>query len=275
MRVFVLGSGTSTGVPVPCCECEVCTSTDPKDSRLRTSIYIEFQAKDTAQKNSSEPDSVIAHVLVDTTPDLRYQALRAGLRTIDAVLYTHTHADHVNGIDDLRGFNFAQSASIPIYANRASREHLLKVFPYAFLDDANYEGGAPPRLTDVELRPYEKIDLFGVDILPLALKHGQTDVLGYRINDFAYLTDCSFIPDQTLAALSGLSFLIIDGLRITPHRTHLTQDQAVEYIEKIRPKQAYLTHISHEIRHQEANARLVNMTSIPVELAYDGLVLEL
>lgn len=281
MKIRVLGSGTSSGVPVPGCRCAVCTSSDPRNQRLRTSIFIELRARDADSPlgDSSEliedAEHVTGHILVDTSPDLRQQALRENIARVDSVLYTHVHADHIFGIDDLRSFNFVNNSSIDCYASDASAEELELRFNYAFFPDPRYQGGSPPRLRLHRITPYKPFVLFGTTILPLTLLHGTMEVLGFRVKNFAYLTDCSFIPEQSIELLRGLDVLIIDGLRTRPHATHFTHAQAVEQIERLRPAQSFLTHLSHEIDHHTANVALAAMTSLPVELAYDGLVLEL
>lgn len=270
MKITILGSGTSTGVPVPGCCCAICKSTDKLNQRLRTSAYVELEGKDLP-----DPLSAPGGILIDTTPDLRYQLLRTGFTRLDAVLYTHAHADHINGIDDLRTFNFLTDRPIPIYGNDPTLNELGHKFSYAFFDDPDYEGGAPPRLTLNLVAPLRPFSVCGLEILPLALKHGRMDVLGYRIGDFAYCTDCSYIPDETAAQLQGLKVLILDGLRTRHHRTHFTHRQAVDEVERLRPKQTYLTHISHEIEHRQGNLDLKALTQHHVELAYDGLSIQL
>ncbi len=279
MRVTIFGSGTSTGVPVPGCECAVCNSNDHLNRRLRTSALLQFEGKDRTPTETlkAEPElpSPLANILIDTSTDLRYQALRSNTKRIDAVLYTHTHADHIYGLDDLRSFNFASKKTIPVYASDHSANELERIFNYVFSPNPDYVGGAPPDLTLTRIKPYEPITLFGVEILPLSLEHGPTPVLGFRIGRFAYLTDCCAIPERTREQLTGLDYLILDGLRIRPHRTHFTFAQAVAEVEKIKPKRTYLTHISHEVEHHAGNTLLREMTKQSVELAYDGLVLEI
>lgn len=266
MKITVLGSGTSTGIPVPGCNCSVCCSQDKKNKRLRTSILIELEANDVNGGNNQ----AIA-VLVDTSPDLRYQALRESITRIDAVLYTHTHADHVYGIDDLRGFNFINGSSIPLYASCSSCVELYQRFRYCFEDDPAYEGGAPPKLKLVEIEPYKPIEISGFSLIPLILLHGSSEVLGFRVNGFAYLTDCSSLPEETRRRLCGLDCLIIDGLRYSPHRTHFSHEEAVREVERLAPKKAYLTHISHEVEHWTGNEYLKKITAVDMECAYDGL----
>ena len=276
MKIRILGSGTSSGVPVPGCTCAVCKSANSKNNRLRTSIYIELEARDRPEADSSSlaPQSTLGHILVDTSPDLRQQVLRENISQIEAVLYTHTHADHVFGIDDLRSFNFINDCVIDCYASVESAKELELRFPYAFFPDPKYQGGAPPRLTLNRLTSYEPLQLFGVNVLPLPLMHGAMEVLGFRVGAFAYLTDCSQIPDRSRELLRNLDVLIIDGLRIRPHKTHFTHEQAVKEIEDLKPKRAFLTHLSHEDEHEWANAELKKMPKFDVALAYDGLVID-
>ncbi len=261
MKITVLGTGTSTGVPVAGCKCSVCSSLNDKNKRLRTSVYIETE---------SMPSRGL---LIDTSTDFRAQALRASLSRIDSVFYTHTHADHIFGIDDLRSYNFIQKTVIPVYASKASAEELKRLFHYAFFSDPTYEGGAPPKLELHPIDPYVPVNIFGLEITPLPVLHGRMEVFGYRIGKFAYLTDCSHIPEATRELLSGLDILILDGLRIRAHPTHFTLAQAVNEVEQIKPKSTYLTHISHELDHEVGNQTLSELTELSVQLAYDGLVL--
>lgn len=212
---------------------------------------------------------------MDTATDLRQQALRDDISRIDAVLYTHLHADHIYGIDDLRAFNFVNKSIIPVYAKDSCAKELETKYSYAFFPDPKYLGATPPKLTLHRIEPNKKFALFGLEILPLSILHGNLEILGYRFNNFAYLTDCSMIPDRTREQLTGLEVLIIDGLRNRPHDTHFTQEQAVNEIALIKPKKSYLTHISHEIDHSVANLNLKTLTKLDVELAYDQLLIEL
>jgi len=259
MKVHVLGTGTSTGVPTIGCDCHVCTSNNPKNKRLRCSLYIETEK---------------TGLLIDTGPDLRQQALRAGIKKVDSVLYTHSHADHVFGIDDLRPFNFISKKSIPVYANQQTAEELEKNFYYCFHQDPNYEGGNPPRLVLKTVKPNQELTIQDIKVTPLSVFHGQLEVIAYRIRDFAYITDCSLIPEETKAKLQGLDTLIIDGLRNRPHNTHFSVEQAVQEIMSLKPKHAFLTHISHELDHEEENRKLSKIKDVKIELAYDGMVLE-
>lgn len=264
MKITILGTGTSTGVPIPGCMCSVCQSPDPKNKRLRCSLYIELD-------NGAQPFCL----LIDTGPDLRQQALTYGFSKLDAVLYTHTHADHTFGIDDLRSFNFINKKSIPIYASSASRKILEHQFAYCFFPDPNYEGGAPPQLVLNSIEPFKPIRLAGVDIIPLPVNHGSLEILAFKIGSFAYVTDCSHIPDESRAYLEDLDVLVLDGLRERPHKTHFTITQAAIEAARLRAKRTFLTHISHELDHAETNLKLSQTASVPVELAFDGMTIVL
>jgi len=252
MRVTFLGTGTSTGVPVIGCRCRVCTSTDPRNQRLRPSILLQWSDRG---------------VLVDSSSDFRQQALRHRIDRLDAVLYTHGHADHVMGLDDLRIYNFRQKADLPVYGSAGTLQDLKKTFWYAFAD--TQEGGGKPRL---DLRavatPFE---LFGVRVEPVPLWHGDLEVFGYRIGKFAYCTDCNRIPPASMEALDSLDVLVLDALRPTPHPTHFSLPQTLALLSELHPKVAYLIHMSHDIEHVETEASL----PAGVHLAYDGLVLEM
>jgi phosphoribosyl 1,2-cyclic phosphate phosphodiesterase len=279
VRVTVLGTGTSTGVPVPACDCAVCKSADKRNTRLRTSVYIEIQERDIQRESDNElqrnGEALLGAILIDTGPDFRYQSLRYGLKNIDAVLYTHAHADHIFGLDDLRCFNWVSKKEIPVYASPVTAIKLEKRFSYCFSLDRSYEGGSPPRLKLMPIDPYKPLGLFGLEIMPLTVFHGSMEVLAYRLGPFAYVTDCSLIPEETQKHLQGLEVMILDGLRYRPHPTHFTHAQAVAAVEKVSPKHTYLTHISHDVDHETANKQLRQATSLAVECAYDGLVIEL
>jgi len=253
-RVTLLGTGTSHGVPMIGCNCATCRSTDVRDRRLRASIYIEI------------PDRV--RILVDTATDLRQQALTHGITRVDAVLFTHAHADHILGLDDLRSFNELQGSSIPCYANQEAWEQLRRQFSYVF-EGPLQMGGGVPQVTANEIKG--TFFIRGVKIVPVPLWHGKLPILGFRLGNFAYLTDCNRIPDESLGLVEGIDILVLDALRDEPHETHFTVGDAVAMVEKIAPQRAYFTHMTHDLPHAKTNARLPE----GVELAYDGLVLDI
>jgi phosphoribosyl 1,2-cyclic phosphate phosphodiesterase len=250
-KLTVLGSGTSMGVPTIGCDCAVCHSTDPHDKRTRPSIMLEYDGH---------------VVLVDTTPDFREQAIRAQLKRVDAVLYTHTHADHILGIDDLRPLSFHRSNKIPLYARPESAQFLRAMFRYIF--EADYKFGG---IAKVELKPLTgPIELFGARFEPVPVIHGDTEINGYRFGSAAYLTDFSDIPEQSYAQLHDLDILFLDALRHKPHPTHSTVDNSLRIVDRVRPQRAFFTHICHDLPHEATNA-----TFPPhVKLSHDGMVLE-
>ena len=262
IRVTVLGSGTSHGVPAIGCDCEVCRSPDPRDKRTRPSILIEI---------TGEPASAFAgavrSILVDTSTDLRTQALANDVRRVDAILFTHTHADHVFGLDDVRRFNQMQRSAIPCFADADSLSNLRRMFSYIFEPPKQLGGGLPRLLL---FRLAGAFSLGGVEIVPVPLFHGSLPVLGFRIGSFAYLTDCNRIPDESFALLAGVRTLIIDALRHRPHSTHFSVGEATAAAARIGAARTWFTHISHDLGHTATCA------SLPpgVQLAYDGLVIE-
>ena len=246
----LLGTGTSVGVPRIACDCSVCSSSDPHNKRLRCSILIEYA------------DRV---VLVDTTPDLRAQALRHDIRKVDAILFTHGHADHLHGLDDIRCYCFEREDPLPCYGDVRTLDRVSRVFDYAF--DSPYAYALP----NLELFPIEgELELFGLEIDPIVVFHGQMPVLAFLMGRFAYVTDCNSIPPESMTRLMNLDVLILDALRHREHPTHFNVDQAVAIAAELRPGQTYLTHIAHDLDHETTNASLPDR----VELAYDGLVLE-
>ena len=247
----VLGSGTSLGVPTIGCRCRVCLSMDPRDKRTRPSLLVQYGGR---------------NVVIDTTPDFRFQALRAGLSRLDAVLFTHPHADHILGLDDIRPFNFHKNAVVPIYGSRKTIESIRRTFHYIFGGNAPF-GGVPQVAVHVLDGPLE---LFGVTFTPVPLLHGFMEVLGFRFGSAAYLTDYGQIPERSYALLEGLDVAFLDALRHAPHPTHCTVEQALEHVARLGPRRAFLTHIAHDLAHQETNASLPEH----VRLCYDGLQVE-
>lgn len=239
------------GVPTLACPCAVCHSSDPHDKRTRPSVLAQFGGH---------------NVVIDTTPDFRFQALRAGLTRLDAVLFTHGHADHIMGLDDIRPFNLKQGGAVPIYASPETLAVLKRVFAYIF-DDVSTESTLP----GVELNAIAgEFLLFGAKIIPIPARHGPNPVLGFRIGDAAYLTDFSTIPVSSKNLLTGLDHLVLDALRYTPHPMHSNVEQSLKLVEELKPRQAWFTHICHDLAHEETNAKLPEN----VRLSYDGLILE-
>lgn len=253
-RVTVLGSGTSHGVPMIGCSCAVCRSADPRDRRTRPSIYLDVEQG--------------PKLLVDTSTDLRQQALAQGVQRVDAILFTHSHADHVMGLDDSRRFSQMQKGAIPCYGDRVTVAALRKSFYYVF-DPGTEKGGGLPQ---IDLRTIDgPFAIDGVAIQPIPLMHGARPILGFRFGDFAYLTDTNHVPDQAWPLLLGVKTLILDALRHRPHPTHFTVAEALAAAERIKPQRTYFTHICHDLPHEATNQSLPS----GVELAYDGLAFDI
>lgn len=252
LKITVLGSGTSVGVPMIGCHCAVCSSEDPRDKRLRPSVHLRYGDHG---------------VLIDTTPDFRYQALRAQIERVDAILFTHSHADHVMGLDDVRPFNFQQGGVIPIHGSEETISAIRKSFHYIF-DEGSSESSRPRLVTHVfDAAP---IDLFGVEFRPIRLCHGKGTVYGFRFGRAAYLTDHSDIPEESMELLCGLDVLFLDALRHRPHPTHSTVERSLASVEKLAPRRAFFTHICHDLGH----ARTEESLPSHVRLAYDGLEID-
>jgi phosphoribosyl 1,2-cyclic phosphate phosphodiesterase len=253
MKLTFLGTGTSTGVPSIACDCETCLSDDPRDKRLRVSILIEHRDK---------------KILVDTSSDFRQQALRSGIRRLDAVLITHCHVDHVFGLDDIRPLNFRYGA-MGIYANETAWVDLRRIFQYVF--QPTHFGGGLPQLIPHTVH-HKAPFCVGEDltITPLEVIHGELPVIAYRFNDFAYATDLKYIPPDSMEGLRDLDVLVLDCVRIKPHSTHLGLEEALAVIEDLNPKRAFLTHLNHDIMY-ERDSKLLPEN---VWFGYDGLVIE-
>jgi len=251
MKIIVLGSGTSTGVPVIGCNCSVCTSLNPKNNRLRPSVIIQGSG---------------INCLIDTPPDLRTQALKFNIKRIDCVLYTHIHADHLFGIDDLRMFNYIQKSPIPIYASEDHLKSIIAKFDYIFKEKLL---SSKPNLIPNIIN--KKIEFNGLSILPVPVYHGNQLINGYRINDFAYLTDTSKIPESSLNLLKDLKVLMIDALRYKKHPTHLTVEEAINISNALKPSKTYLTHMGHNIKYEEIKANLPSN----IAPSYDGLEIDI
>jgi phosphoribosyl 1,2-cyclic phosphate phosphodiesterase len=254
-RLTFLGTGTSMGVPTLGCGCSVCTSADPHDRRLRPSVLLQW--------HDGMRDRV---VLIDTGPDFREQALRNKLTRVDAVFYTHGHADHIFGLDDLRPLSFTvfrEGGHIPLYASPETEETLRRIYDYTFSPQATY-----PNRPRVHIEPLnDRATVFGVDFTRVPVFHGELGINGFRFGRTAYLTDVSRIPDESFALLEGLDHVVLSALRHKPHPSHATVEQAVEWSRRIGAKQTWLTHIAHELGHEETNARLPEN----IRMAYDGL----
>lgn len=275
MRFTFLGTGTSSGVPAIACTCEVCTSTDPRDNRLRCGAAIEW----------TDPAGHPRCVLIDATPDLRQQALRAGLTRCDAVLFTHNHVDHIFGLDEVRRFNVVQRGPVAVYAEAHTMDALRRVYKHIFEAEANVNDSFVALLTSHDVTPGRPIDLHGLRFTPVRLLHGRLPIVGYRIEPapvppgatalepgplpLAYCTDVNAIPPESWKLLTGLRTLVLDALRKRRHPTHFTIDEALSVAHEVQAGATYFTHITHDLMHAPTDAELPES----VHLAYDGLVL--
>lgn len=252
MEVTFLGTGTSSGIPVIGCRCGVCRSADPKNQRYRSSILMRWDGR---------------NVVVDTGPEFRLAALRAGLDRLDAVLLTHEHADHIFGLDDVRFFTMRGEGPLPLYAEGRTLETVRSAFPYIFHGEP-VKGSLRPSL---ELREIDgPFDLFGRTVQPIRVFHGRLPITAFRVGDFAYVTDCSRIPPESKEALLGLDTLVLGALRHQPHPTHFSLSEAVEVAQRLAPRRTFFTHIGHDLDHEATNAELPDS----IRLAYDGLTIE-
>ena len=256
MRLTFLGTGTSFGVPQIGCDCAVCRSTDPRDKRTRSGALLETDT---------------GNILFDTPPELRLQLLAAGISKVDAVLYTHEHADHTNGIDDLRIFSVRQRRALPVYGPPETLDRLRTGFPYIFDQSVQaYQGTSKPDLELHALEPDRAASVAGVDVLPLAFRHGHIRVFGYRLGPLAYITDVKAIPETERRRLQGLDVLVLNALWWRPHPTHLSIPEAVQTAQALGARRTYLTHLTHETGHGELASQLPD----GIVPAYDGLTVE-
>ncbi|MCZ6836213.1 MAG: MBL fold metallo-hydrolase [Planctomycetota bacterium] len=272
LEFIILGSGTSAGVPVIGCDCAVCTSPDPRDNRTRCSACLRF----------IDPKGQERVIFIDTSPDLRQQALRHKINRCDAIVYTHNHVDHTFGLDDTRRFNVVMGGPIDLYADRHTIESLHRVYRHIFEKEKNINDSFVATLIPHLIEPKQSIDLFGLRFTPLELLHGRLPILGFRIEEIdsgdspsdgplplAYCTDVSAIPPQTWSKLGGLNTLVLDMLRYRKHPTHFSVDQAIDASDRIGASQTWFLHMTHDIKHEELDPQLPE----GMALAYDGLVL--
>ena len=253
MKITFLGTGTSQGVPVIACDCHVCTSADERDKRLRVSVMIETQGK---------------VIVIDSGPDFRYQMLRAGVKHLDAIVFTHEHKDHVAGMDDIRAFNYKQQTEIDIYAHTRVQGALKREFSYIF-SDYTYPGIPKVILNDIDDKPFL---VHGIEFIPIKVMHYKLPVLGFRVGDFTYITDAKTINEEEKEKIKGSKILVINALQREKHISHFTMEEALAFAEEMNAEQTYFTHISHRLgRHQDVTEELPQN----VNLGYDGLVLKL
>ncbi|MCX8093817.1 MAG: MBL fold metallo-hydrolase [Candidatus Goldbacteria bacterium] len=251
MKIIFLGTGTSHGVPVIGCRCRVCNSKDQRNIRNRSSIYIEKSG---------------ISIVIDTPAEFRLTTLKYKIKKIDAVLLTHCHSDHIAGLDDLRRYNELQGKKIPVFGNKETIKEIKERFSYIF--KKTQEGGGKPKLVLKEIKPYKEFYIGKIKILPILVKHGCIDVISYRINDFVYMTDVSYIPEKSFKFLKNIKILVLDALRKEKHPTHFNLSEAVGIAKKLKVKKVYFTHISHRLDHDLIQKKLTKN----MELAYDGLI---
>ncbi|MCS5489141.1 MBL fold metallo-hydrolase [Algoriphagus limi] len=253
MKIRFLGTGTSQGIPVIGCNCDVCTSLDFRDKRFRTSAHLEIDGKS---------------IVIDTGPDFRMQMLREGISHLDAVLFTHEHKDHTAGLDDIRPFNFRQNRDMPIFGRKQVIDQIKQEFSYIF-SEVKYPGVPRVITHEIDHSPFEAE---GIRVTPIPVMHNKLPVLGFRIGDFTYITDANFISEESKKLIQGSKILVLNALQKTPHQSHFTLDEAIEQVNSLDIGEAYFTHISHKLGlHQEIEKELPE----GIHLAYDGLVLNL
>jgi phosphoribosyl 1,2-cyclic phosphate phosphodiesterase len=256
-EMIIMGTGTSVGVPVAGCQCAVCRSQNPRNQRTRTGVLIR---------------GPLGEFIIDAGPELRLQLIREDARLIQAAVFTHAHADHILGLDDLRIFGYRMNAAIPLYCEEPVEAQIRQVFSYAFADPATHSHQyAAPKLRFEHIAPNQSFTVLGIDLLPIRVMHGNLPILGFRIGNAAFLTDVSTISTDSKDLLHGLDTLIIDALRMEPHPTHLHVDAAVKLIHQLQPRQAYLTHMSHDLDYDSLLSELPD----GIEPAYDGLKIRL
>lgn len=254
MKINFLGTGTSQGVPVIACDCKVCRSTDKRDKRLRTSLFLEWENK---------------NLVIDTGPDFRYQMLRLGVRQLDAILFTHSHKDHIAGLDDVRAFNRKQGQSIDVYADMHVQDALKREFFYAFHPQAYF---GVPQLNLLAIEANHPFEVIGLSVMPVQVLHYKMPVLGFRFGDFTYITDAKTISDESIEKLQGTRVLVLNALQQEEHISHMTLEEAIAMAKRIGAEQTYFTHISHNMG---LHSEIQEMLPKGVFLAYDGLALEL
>lgn len=274
LELTFLGTGTSAGVPMIGCKCQVCLSNDPRDKRDRSSLVVRYpRSRHANAADRGLPDAFT--VLIDASPDIRHQSIRHGVDWLDMLFFTHAHADHVLGLDDLRRFNSVVDGPIEFFAEPEVIQSIRQMFSYIFKDQHHYDNAFVAKLIPLPIGPGQVTEVGDASWTPLRLMHGRLPILGYRIDwagrSIAYCTDCSTIPHETMPLMQDLDVLILDGLRQRHHPTHMTLDRACEFAEQIDAKQTYLTHIAHDHSHEELLERLPN----GIEPAYDGLVISL
>jgi phosphoribosyl 1,2-cyclic phosphate phosphodiesterase len=251
VKITFLGTGTSQGVPVIACECPTCTSDDPHDNRLRTSLLLEYEG---------------VTLLFDAGPDFRQQMLREKVKKLDAILITHEHKDHIAGMDDVRAFNYKSQDAVDIYAEERVQKAIKREFSYVFTE-YQYPGIPKMRLNDI---PDYMFMIKGIKVIPVRVRHMNMEILGFRIGDFAYITDANYIPEQSKERLFGVKYLVVNALRKEKHISHFSLREAIDFIREISPRKAFLTHISHQMGlHKEVSEELPP----GIMLGYDGLSL--